>query len=313
MYMIIYLVTNLINQMKYVGQTIRTLKQRKSSHLSSSKKGSTYYLHRAIRKYGAENFKWEVIYNASSEEELNEKETFFIKEYNTNSQDGYNLTEGGRGIRGWKHSELTKEKIKQCAIKNNSAQYLKKFVQSEEGRKKISLMQLGKTYEMKFGKEKAKQMIKDKQRLYNDKYGLQKSSEIREKISKNSKSGLQVVRTKMSESHKKNLDINGKRMTLQKTKIFKGVQVTTADAKKLGNAGLISGGRIVYAWSTLNPFLRDGMLTEKEAMQLVLLELYRADGMPPRADTINRLLSYLVKLDKKDLKRKIHVETGVKL
>jgi hypothetical protein len=55
------------------------------------------------------------------------------------------------------------------------------------------------------------------------------------------------------------------------------------------------------------------MLTEKEAMQLVLLELYRADGMPPRADTINRLLSYLVKLDKKDLKRKILVETGVKL
>lgn len=214
MYMIIYLVTNLINQMKYVGQTIRTLKQRKSSHLSSSKKGSTYYLHRAIRKYGAENFKWEVIYNASSEEELNEKETYFIKEYNTNSQDGYNLTEGGRGIRGWKHSELTKEKIKQCAIKNNSAQYLKKFVQSEEGRKKISLMQLGKTYEMKFGKEKAKQMIKDKQRLYNDKYGLQKSSEIREKISKNSKSGLQVVRTKMSESHKKNLDINGKRIDI---------------------------------------------------------------------------------------------------
>jgi len=200
--------------MKYLGQTTRTLKQRKSSHLSSSKKGSTYYLHRAIRKYGAENFKWEVIYNASSEEELNEKETFFIKEYNTNSQDGYNLTEGGRGIRGWKHSELTKEKIKQCAIKNNSAQYLKKFVQSEEGRKKISLMQLGKTYEMKFGKEKAKQMIKDKQRLYNDKYGLQKSSEIREKISKNSKSGLQVVRTKMSESHKKNLDINGKRIDI---------------------------------------------------------------------------------------------------
>jgi len=200
--------------MKYVGQTIRTLKQRKSSHLSSSKKGSTYYLHRAIRKYGAENFKWEVIYNAASEEELNEKETYFIKEYNTNSQDGYNLTEGGRGIRGWKHSELTKEKIKQCAIKNNSAQYLKKFLQSEEGRKKISLMQLGKTYEMKFGKEKAKQMIKDKQRLYNDKYGLQKSSEIREKISKNSKSGLQVVRTKMSESHKKNLDINGKRIDI---------------------------------------------------------------------------------------------------
>jgi group I intron endonuclease len=200
--------------MKYVGQTTRTLKQRKSSHLSSSKKGSTYYLHRAIRKYGAENFKWEVIYNATSEEELNEKETYFIKEYNTNSQDGYNLTEGGRGIRGWKHSELTKEKIKQCAIKNNSAQYLKKFVQSKEGRKKISLMQLGKTYEMKFGKEKADEIIKEKQKSYIEKYGKQKTDIIRKKISKNSKSGLQVVRTKMSESHKKNLDINGKRIDI---------------------------------------------------------------------------------------------------
>lgn len=211
MYMIIYLVTNLINQMKYVGQTTRTLKQRKSSHLSSSKKGSTYYLHRAIRKYGAENFKWEVIHNATSEEELNEKETYFIKEYNTNSQVGYNLTEGGRGIRGWKHSELTKEKIKQCAIKNNSAQYLKKFVQSEEGRKKISLMQLGKTYEMKFGKEKADEIIKEKQKSYIEKYGKQKTDIIRKKISNSNKSHLSSVKAKMSKSYKKRLDKSGKR------------------------------------------------------------------------------------------------------
>jgi group I intron endonuclease len=197
--------------MKYVGQTTRTLKQRKSSHLSSSKKGSTYYLHRAIRKYGAENFKWEVIHNATSEEELNEKETYFIKEYNTNSQVGYNLTEGGRGIRGWKHSELTKEKIKQCAIKNNSAQYLKKFVQSEEGRKKISLMQLGKTYEMKFGKEKADEIIKEKQKSYIEKYGKQKTDIIRKKISNSNKSHLSSVKAKMSKSYKKRLDKSGKR------------------------------------------------------------------------------------------------------
>ena len=103
-------------------------------------------------------------------------------------------------------------------------------------------------------------------------------------------------------------------MTTPKTKIFKGMpSVSSADAKKLINAGLINHARIVFAWSTLNPFLRDGMLSEREAIQLVLLELYRADGMPPRADTINRLLSYLVKIDKKDMKRKILVATGVKL
>jgi hypothetical protein len=103
-------------------------------------------------------------------------------------------------------------------------------------------------------------------------------------------------------------------MTTPKNKIFKGMpSVSTADAKKLVNAGLINDVKIVYAWSTLNPFLRDGILSEREAMQLVLLELYRSDGMPPRADTINRLLSYLVKIDKKEMKRKILVATGIKL
>ena len=153
--MIIYLATNLVNQMKYVGQTTRTLEQRKSSHLSSARNGSTYYLHRAIRKYGAENFKWDIIYNASSEEELNQKETFYIKEYNTYSQYGYNLTEGGRGTRGWKHTNETKEKIKQYSIKNDSAKHLKKFVQSEEGRKKNIIDAVGKKLRYEIWKRKS--------------------------------------------------------------------------------------------------------------------------------------------------------------
>lgn len=200
--------------MKYVGQTTQTLKKRKAAHLNLAYRGSTYYFHRSIKKYGKQNFSWEVIYKASSFEELNEKEMEYIKKYNTFSKFGYNLTEGGRGTTGWKHSDDTKEKIRKFAISSNACKNLIDYNQNEENKKRLSDELKGKTYEMRFGDEKAKQMIKDKQRLYNDKYGLQKSSEIREKISKNSKSGLQVVRTKMSESHKKNLDINGKRIDI---------------------------------------------------------------------------------------------------
>lgn len=212
--MIIYLVTNLVNQMKYVGQTTQTLKKRKAAHLNLSYRGSTYYFHRSIKKYGKQNFSWEIIYKASSFEELNEKEMEYIKKYNTFSKFGYNLTEGGRGTTGWKHSDDTKEKIRKFAISSNACKNLIDYNQNEENKKRLSDELKGKTYEMRFGDEKAKQMIKDKQRLYNDKYGLQKSSEIRKKISKNSKSRLQVVRTKMSKSHKKNLDINGKRIDI---------------------------------------------------------------------------------------------------
>ena len=210
--MIIYLVTNLVNQMKYVGQTIQTLKKRKAAHLNAAYRGSTYYFHRSIKKYGKQNFSWEVIYKASSFEELNGKEIEYIKKYNTFSKFGYNLTEGGRGILGWKHSDVTKEKIRKFAISSNVCKNLIDYNQNEKNKKRLSDELKGKTYEMRFGDEKAKQMIKDKQRSYNEKYGLKKASKIREKISKNSKSGLKVVRTKMSESHKKNLDINGKRI-----------------------------------------------------------------------------------------------------
>jgi group I intron endonuclease len=72
--MIIYLATNKITNQKYIGQTIRSLSERQSAHEYAAKKGSKYYFHRAIKKYGIENFIWQIIDTASSFEELNEKE-----------------------------------------------------------------------------------------------------------------------------------------------------------------------------------------------------------------------------------------------
>lgn len=78
------------------------LGQRKYAHASSAfnEKASDYnsQFHQAIRKYGLENFDYEVIAQLSPDEYskkmLDELETYFIKYYNS-YQNGYNATAGG--------------------------------------------------------------------------------------------------------------------------------------------------------------------------------------------------------------------------
>jgi hypothetical protein len=103
-------------------------------------------------------------------------------------------------------------------------------------------------------------------------------------------------------------------MILPKNKnIFTGVRSVSAEsAQKLHDAGLLNHSGIVVAWSSLNPFLRDELLSEKEAKQLILLELFRTDA-PPRVDTINRLLNYMTGIDKRELKHKILHHTSIEL
>lgn len=102
--MVIYKVSNNINDMVYIGQTIRLLERRWSQHCS---KNMDSYLSRAIRKYGKENFRIEIIDTAQTIEELNEKEVYWIAFYNCISPIWYNLVTGGSNCF---HSEETKLK-----------------------------------------------------------------------------------------------------------------------------------------------------------------------------------------------------------
>jgi group I intron endonuclease len=61
MFGIIYKVTNLTNGKVYIGQTVRTLHQRKNSHIRDLKKNMDIVFHHALRKYGIDNFNWEII------------------------------------------------------------------------------------------------------------------------------------------------------------------------------------------------------------------------------------------------------------
>lgn len=93
--MIIYKITNIINNKVYIGLTTESLQARWKNHLQQAKKNKKplYY---SIRKYGIENFSVEIIDEAKTIEELGELERFYIQKYNsTNPKYGYNITAGG--------------------------------------------------------------------------------------------------------------------------------------------------------------------------------------------------------------------------
>lgn len=90
---VIYLIINLLNGKKYVGQTRQNLSARISNHrLSKIKSG----IDGAIQEYGWENFKVEVLEKCPIEK-LDEREIYWIAKLNTKFPNGYNLTDGGKG------------------------------------------------------------------------------------------------------------------------------------------------------------------------------------------------------------------------
>ena len=106
--MIIYKITNKINEKVYIGQTIQTLNSRKNEHKKRARNKTNLPLYNAINKYGEENFLIIQIDEANSLEELNIKEQYYIKHYNSMYPNGYNLTSGGAGTFNYKHTKEDK-------------------------------------------------------------------------------------------------------------------------------------------------------------------------------------------------------------
>lgn len=95
-YGIIYCALNTTNDKRYIGQTIRELNRRKKEHLYQAKNGSNFAFHQAIRKYGEDIFEWSIIDVANNQEELDEKELYWIDYYDTYNLGGYNMSVGGQ-------------------------------------------------------------------------------------------------------------------------------------------------------------------------------------------------------------------------
>ena len=87
----IYIITNKITGKQYIGQS-KHIKRRIKEH-KQLKDIKTSYVEKSIKKYGWENFTWDILWECS-QNELYAEEKKFIRLYGTRVQ-GYNLTWGG--------------------------------------------------------------------------------------------------------------------------------------------------------------------------------------------------------------------------
>jgi group I intron endonuclease len=92
----IYLITNIVNGKRYVGQTVQSLNSRWNSHKTHARGGADSSLHRSMRKHGPTSFKVESLCQCPDTDALDKAEHFFIWMLGTQKKSlGYNLTSGG--------------------------------------------------------------------------------------------------------------------------------------------------------------------------------------------------------------------------
>ena len=136
----IYKTTNLLNGKIYIGQ-------KKSTHLVESYLGSGDLISRAIKKYGKENFKLELLEYCKDKSDLDKKEKYYIDLFK--SQDiniGYNIADGGQGgdlgeLARQHISEAIKGTVRTEEQKQNISNTLKNknYHLSDEQKQKISI------------------------------------------------------------------------------------------------------------------------------------------------------------------------------
>lgn len=96
--MLAYRITNILNSKIYFGITTTSMKSRINSYKSAtnSVKTSKHRIVLAMKKYGFENFKFEVVFETHDKEDLKKKEIELISFFDSsNPKIGYNVSPGG--------------------------------------------------------------------------------------------------------------------------------------------------------------------------------------------------------------------------
>ena len=123
---IIYSYINKINKKQYIGQTINP-EDRFRAHKSNAfnEKNSEYDspIHRAFRKYGYDNFEYQILAQTDDLDALNLLEEFFINKFDTQIPNGYNIEKGGKNCKKapldieerekliWDQAKLTRDEV----------------------------------------------------------------------------------------------------------------------------------------------------------------------------------------------------------
>lgn len=90
----IYKIENQVNQKVYIGQSTNISTRWRRHRSEANNLNNSYPLYCAMRKYGLENFSFEII-EECSKEDLDSRERYWIKEFDS-YYNGYNQTSGGQ-------------------------------------------------------------------------------------------------------------------------------------------------------------------------------------------------------------------------
>lgn len=134
----------------YIGYT-NNLEKRVRAHKQDARLGNDTYFHRAIRKHGADAFKWQLLAVVQGAEQAKQLEVKLIAKLKTKSPHGYNTTSGGDGVAGFKHtpeararmSVVHKEAQNRPEVKARKSAALTGQTRSAEQRARMSVGQRG--------------------------------------------------------------------------------------------------------------------------------------------------------------------------
>ena len=202
---IVYQATLKDTDKHYVGITKKTLERRVSGHSADANRNSQNHFHRALRKYGDENFEWQVRATLPTQQESQIAEKILIALENPH----YNSTAGGEGSIGYVPTEETRKKISIAGTgRKQSAETIEKRTvqlrgqkRSAEQRARMSASATGKIVSdsaranmsaCKIGHpptgpkkhtEETRQKMRDAKAAHNPHTGMKRSDETRLKMS----------------------------------------------------------------------------------------------------------------------------------
>jgi group I intron endonuclease len=192
-----YIITNKQNGKSYVGITTRKIARRWYEHCYVGN-SCGQLLNKAINKYGIDAFEIQVVASAKTIPDLKELEKQLIVQYQTKVPNGYNLTDGGDGLTGYRHTEEdkkrngdlkrgpvhsteTKQKMKDAHLGENNHFYGKSH--SEETKQRISATKQANPTRYWLGKQRNKETCKKISESLTGQLGRPHTEESKKKIS----------------------------------------------------------------------------------------------------------------------------------
>jgi group I intron endonuclease len=205
----IYRIINKINNKCYIGKAKHFIGKRLEKHgaykryknhirkyneykellSTKTKNNACSMLYNAFIKYGIDNFDIQVLCVCKTENE-NGIEMLCIKEYKTFWKDGgYNLTKGGDGISGYKHSETAINKIRESNLGTNNHFYGKSLSQTHKDKisdsnKGVNHHFFGKTFSDEYKKKLSDAHKGDKHHFFNKHFTNEHKTNLGKSISK---------------------------------------------------------------------------------------------------------------------------------